>query len=434
MAGIRFGVVAAVSVAGWCLGSSGAALAQQGYSGSQAEAQGDTGRDPYTFPNVKLCCERKPWKGRRRGGGGWHDGQTPAPGDGTALVNCGMPTEYKRSYGSVQEAVAGLRGSGTIFVVPGAACEISGLVLSGPITIATDRYAYGGRAKLVTTESCAFVSGGDNRASVTFGGIDLDGCVSVSSGELNLDEVNVAWRGHNAAVSVNGGSLSIRRSTVRAREAAVYAGSAGRIWIDDSRLATTSDGDQAVRLSAANIQMNGVQVKGARIGVLIDSVTESLQLNRLSVVRSEPEDPYPPTEHGEQGIVIGDGHAIQDLPWLSGMESRRIVIQSGSVSGYRVGISIGSGTSGIVQDMAINGGGVGISVGAGAFVQLVNNRINGTNVAGISLQPGARGTANRNLVRCAHGRCVCYGSDCTSRSDYVFGKGAFRMTDTDCDD
>ena len=434
---IRGGLVmaAALAVAGWVFGMPQAASAH-GFPAAQAEAQGDTGVDPYSFPKINLCCERKP--GRRGGGhgqGGWGSGSSnngePRP---PVLVNCAMPTEAKRSFGSVQEALAYLRGAGTIFVAPGAPCEVSGLQLNGPVTIATDRYGYGARAKLVAAESCVSVDSGRANAPVTFGGLDIDGCVSISSGEAVFDEVNLAWRGPRAAINVGSGSVSLRQSTVRARETAINASSAGRILIDGSRLATTAGGPNVIRISAASVQLNDVQVKGGMIGVLLDSVTEALDLTKVNVIRTEPGDPYPPSGSGDQGIVIGGAQAMQDLPWLSGMDSRRISIRGGSVTGYGVGISVGSGSSVVIEDMSVNGAAKGISVAAGAYAELNRNRIKGVHGTGIDLQSGARGTADHNDVQCVHGRCVCYGGDCSSRSNYTFGNGAFRMTDTDCDD
>jgi len=168
--------------------------------------------------------------------------------------------------------------------------------------------------------------------------------------------------------------------------------------------------------------------------VLLDSVTEALDLTKVNVIRTEPGDPYPPSGGGDQGIVIGGAQAMQDLPWLSGMDSRRISIRGGSVTGYGVGITVGSGSSVVIEDMSVNGAAKGISVAAGAYAELNRNRIKGVKGTGIDLQTGARGTADHNDVQCVHGRCVCYGGDCSSRSNYTFGNGAFRMTDTDCDD
>ena len=70
----------------------------------------------------------------------------------------------------------------------------------------------------------------------------------------------------------------------------------------------------------------------------------------------------------------------------------------------------------------------------GAFVTLLNNKVRGSKVTAISLQAGARGQADGNSLHCSRGDCVCYSGDCSSRSNYVFANGAFRMRDTDCDD
>jgi hypothetical protein len=426
----------ALAAAGWLFGTPQAASAH-GFPAAQAEAQGDTGVDPYSFPKINLCCERR--SGRHGGGdhghGGWGAGSgDPGEPKPPVLVDCAVPTQPRISFGSVQEAMSYLRGAGTIYVAPGAPCEVSGLQLNGPVTIATDRYGYGARARLVSAEACISVNSGRSNSSVTFGGLDIDGCVSAGAGETVFDEVNLAWRNPGPAINVLSGSLVVRQSTVRAKDVALNTSSAGRIVIDQSTLATTVVGQNVARISAARVQMNDVQVKGGVVGILFDSVTEALELNKVNVYRTEPGDPYPPMEDGRQGIVIRGAQAMQDLPWLPGMDIRRVKIVAGSVTGYGVGILVGAGSSVLIEDMSVNGGSKGISVDAGAIVDLKDNRIRGVRDVGIDLQTGARGEAKENHLQCVHGRCVCYGGDCSSRSKYSFGNGAFRMTDTDCDD
>jgi len=429
-AGFGWSAVAALALAGAALLAPGTASAR-GYTGAQAEAQGDTAQDPYTFPAIKLCCEKKSYHGRRGHWGhkpGGHDG---SPRDVT--VNCAVPTS-RESFGSVREALDYMRGApGRISVVPGAPCDISGLNFGSGVVVTTANYGYGVRAR-VGGGSCAHVSAAGAAGAVTFGGIDIEACFNVRSGELNLDEVNLSWRGQDSAILVNGGSLTMRRTTVRAKDAAVYAISAGRVWIDESRLATTPTGPFVIRLNAANINLGSLLVKGAKAGVVIDGVHDAFQMSGVTVVRSEPEDPYPPFGPGDHGILIGGGQALNDLPWLSGLEARRVVIKGANVTGYENGITLGAGTSVVVESSTVNGASYGISAAPGAFVTLLNNKVRGSKVAAISLQAGARGQAESNSLHCARGDCVCYSGDCTSRSNYVFAHGAFRMRDTDCDD
>lgn len=425
----------ALVAAGWLFGMPATASAS-GFPAAQAEAQGDTGLDPYSFPKIDLCCERR--SGRQGGGhghGGWGSGSgDPGQPKPPVLVDCSVPTQPRVSFGSVQEALAYLRGAGTIYIAPGAPCEVSALQLNGPVTIATDRYGYGSRARLVAAEACISVNPGRASSPVTFGGLDIDGCVSVGSGETLLDEVNLAWRNPGPAINVSSGSLSLRHSTVRARDVALNTSSAGRIVSDQSTLATTVGGPNVARISAARVQMSDTQVKGGIVGLQFDSVTEALELTKVNVYRTEPGDPFPPLKDGNQGIVINGVQAMQDLPWLPGMDVRRVSIDSGTVTGYDVGIYVGAGSSVLVEHTSVNGGSQGISVAAGAIAELKDNRIKGVHGTGIDLQAGARGAATDNHVQCVHGRCVCYGGDCSSRSNYTFGNGAFRMTDTDCDD
>jgi hypothetical protein len=428
-AGFGWSAVVALALAGTALLAPGTASAR-GYTGAQAEAQGDTAQDPYSFPAIQLCCEKKPHHRHR---GHWERKPDGPKGPRDVIVNCAVPTS-RESFGSMSEALGGMHGHpGRISVVPGAPCDISGLTFGSGVVVTTAHYSYGVRAR-VGGASCAQVSTAAATGAVTFGGIDVEACFNVRSGELNLDEVNLSWRGQDSAILVNGGSLTMRRTTVRARDAAVYAIGAGRVWIDESRLATTPAAPFVIRLSASNINLGSLLVKGAKAGVVIDGVRDALQLSGVTVVRSEPEDPYPPSGPGDHGILIGGGQALNDLPWLSGLEARRVEIKGANVTGYENGITLGSGTSVVVENSTVNGASYGITAAPGAFVTLLNNKVRGSKVTAISLQAGARGQADGNSLHCSRGDCVCYSGDCSSRSNYVFANGAFRMRDTDCDD
>lgn len=424
--------LAAAAALSASLGLTAGSAAARGYQGAQAEAQLDGQRDPYSFPNIQLCCEPKPAHKPHRPGWGYPPGDGGVASPRSVLVNCAVPTS-RASFGTVREALDYLKGGpGQISVVPGAPCDVSGLSFGGGVVVTSSNYSYGTRAKLVGG-SCAQVQAAGTRGPATFGGIDMDACINVRSGEVNLEEVNLAWRGQDSAILVTNGGLTMRRSTVRAKDAAVYAVSAGRVWINESRLATTQSGPFVVRMNASNINLSGVLVKGAKAGVVVDGARDALQIVGVNVVRSEPEDPYPATAPGDFGMLVGGGQALNDLPWLSGLEARRIVIKGVTVSGYSTGLSLGAGASVLVEDTSVNGAGYGIRVAPGAYVTLRNNKVNGSQIVAIDLQAGARGEADRNSLRCQSGQCVCYGGDCTSRSDRIFGQGAFRMRDTDCD-
>lgn len=428
---VRPFVVALAATAGILasLGYTTTPAAARGYQGAQAEAQLDGQPDPYSFPNIRLCCERKPSSGRPQNRPDWLPQRPPF----NPVVNCAVPTTRGVSYGSVREALDALGGRpGQISVVPGAPCDVSGLSFGSGVVVTSANYAYGTRARLVGG-ACAQVQAAGGRGPVTFGGIDMDVCINVRGGEVNLEEVNLAWRGADSAILVTNGGLTMRRSTIRAKDAAVFAVSAGRVWISESRLATTQTGPFVVRMNAGNINLNDVLVKGAKAGVVVDGARDALQITGVNVVRSEPEDPYPASSPGDFGVLIGGGQALNDLPWLSGLEARRVVIRRVTVSGYATGLSLGAGASVLVEDTTVNGPSHGIKVAPGAYVTLRNNKVNGSYGVAIDLQAGARGEADRNSLTCKSGQCVCYGGDCTSRSDRIFGQGAFRMRDTDCD-
>lgn len=426
--GIVSGFAALLLVAVWCIAGSGAALAH-GVPGAQAEAGLDPGRDPYTFPNVQLCCERKPPR-RDDCCDGYHP---PKPQPTFIPVDCSGPTR-RDAVGSVREAVARVRNGGTIQILPGAACDISGLLIDKSVSIEAVSYQYGGRAVLSSNWACATASTSPASGGVRIRGFDIEGCLALNSGELLIEETNIAWRGQGAAIEMRGGALAIVHSTVRARETALNAPNGLKVNITNSRFATTPDGRNVIRLNVGRAQISDVLVKGARVGIYVDNVNDGFDIERFDVLRSEGDDPYPAMDQGDQGIVIGDGRVLHDIPWLSGMESRRAGIRSGKIIGYRTGVALGTSTSTEIAGVTVGGAVTGFAIGQGAFVHLVGNTVEKSSGTGISLETGARGSAEKNTVRCARGHCVCYGGDCTGRSNYVFGNGAFRMTDTDCDD
>jgi hypothetical protein len=165
-AGFGWSAVAALALAGAALLAPATASAR-GYTGAQAEAQGDTAQDPYSFPAIKLCCEKKPHHGRR-GHWGHKPGTPPDGAHRNVAVNCAMPTS-RESFGSMREALDYMRGApGRISVVPGAPCDISGLSFGSGVVVTTANYGYGVRAR-VGGASCAQVSaaGAAGSASMT---------------------------------------------------------------------------------------------------------------------------------------------------------------------------------------------------------------------------------------------------------------------------
>lgn len=426
--GMQLGAILVLLFAGLMSGTP-AAFA---YPAAEAEAQGDPGSDPYGFPNIKLCCE-KPRQSRQRCCSGPKPPTGPdGPPPYAVVVNCAVPTSAAGTLGSMREALE-IRGVNRITVIPGAPCDISGLVIGRSMTIESGSYGYGARARL-GGGACLSVAAAGSGGPVVVRGFDIDGCLVVQSGELQLIEDNVSWRGQGPAVQVNGGIFATTHSTVRAREAAVDAGFGALVSLNDSQFASMADSRQVVRLNVENVRLTDILVKGGRTGIQIDTVATRVDLNNVQVLRAQADDPYPPRDPGDFGIVVADNSPVSDLPWLSGMQSRQYTIRSSTVGGYNVGIRLGTAVRGVVDNVTVLDAAQGISVASSAQVELTNNHILRSRSTGISLEAGARGMANHNELTCSSGRCVCYGGDCSSRSNYVFGSGAFRMTDTDCDD
>jgi hypothetical protein len=213
----RFGVTgltrffaAAVLAAGMLFALAGSD-ASQAYSGAQAEAQSDPrSADPYSFPNIDLCCKAKKKKkpqyrrGRGRGDGGGYGGgryddyddyddtDNSHRGGRAVRVSCGAPQRY--SYSSISEALEHVREGGRIVVRPGAPCDISGLTIDQGITIESDDYAYGARADLRGNGECVNIAPSYGSSVVSFRGVDIDGCLTLQHGRLDFNEVNLASR------------------------------------------------------------------------------------------------------------------------------------------------------------------------------------------------------------------------------------------------
>ena len=425
--------VALAAAAGlFWMGSGGTASA---YSGAQAEAQSD----PYAFPNIELCCKKKTYRHRpRRGGGGDGGPGYPYPGDGddsgypsrgTVRVSCGEP--YRYSYSSIGEALEHIGEGGRIRVRPGAACDISGLTIDQGVVIESDDYAYGGRAELRAAD-CATVAPGYGSSLVSFRGVDIDGCIVVQQGRLDFNEVNLASRGTGDAVRLNGGTFSSTESTIRARGTAVNAVRGLTVSLTGGGFASGARAESVIQLNVDGATVQNTLIKGGLIGVRVGMTGRyPVVFNRVQVLRGEAAE-IRQIGPGQAGILVGGPGPGDDLPSLPSLPGTSFSIEGGAIAGYADGIVFTPGTRGAAKGVNIAYPGRGIVVGPGAAVELRENRITHSKRAGIDLAEGAVGSASFNDIQCDNGHCVCYGGDCTSRSDRDFG--AFRMSGTRCDD
>jgi hypothetical protein len=405
------------------------------YSGSQAEAQSDPVSDPYSFPSIKLCCEKKKKKERKTWRGHHRPGGYPYPDDdyprGTVRVSCGQPERY--SYSSISEALEHIGEGGRIVVRPGAACDISGLTIDQGVTIESDDYAYGARATLVGA-SCASVTPAYASSVVSFRGVDIDGCLTVHNGRLDFNEVNLASRGSGDAVQVNGGTFSSTDSTIRARGTAINAVRGVMVSLTGGGFASGARAEQVIRLDVDGANLQNTLIKGGIVGVRVGMQGRyPVSFSRVQVTRGEVSEIYQ-VGPGQAGIVVGGGTPGDDLPSLPNLPGTAFSIEGGVIAGYGDALVFASGTRASAKGVNIAYPGRGIVVAPGAAVDLRDNRITHSKRIGIDLAAGAVGSASFNDIQCDDGPCVCYGGECTSRSDKEFGRGAFRMSGTRCDD
>ena len=420
-------LAAGVLMLGW------AAVPAQAYSGSQAEAQMDPSNDPYSFPNIQLCC--KPKKKVSRPHRPWYGPNGPGPGPGgpggpVQYVSCGEPRPYTSS--SIGEALDRLRNGGRIRVLPYGACDISGLSIDESVVIESAE-EYGGRAEL-RSGSCATVAPGYGSSVVGFSNIDIDGCLVVQNGRLDFNRVNLASRGAGDAVRLNGGSFSSTESTIRARGPAINAVRGTMVSLTGGGFASGARAEQVIALNVDGANLQNTLVKGGLVGVRVGmSGRYPVVFNRVQVTRGEAAEIYQ-IGPGQAGIVVGGNAPGDDLPSLPSLPGVSFSIEGGVIAGFVDGLVFAPGSRGSAKGVNIAYPGRGIVVGAGAAVDLRENRITKSKRVGIDLAAGASGQASFNDIQCDDGRCVCYGGDCTSRSDRDFGNGAFRMSGTRCDD
>jgi hypothetical protein len=426
---------AAVVIAGGLVLAAGAYFPALAYSGSQAEAQSDPVSDPYGFPNIKLCCETKKKVRKKRRHDDYGDYPEDEYEDGgdrrTVRVSCGEPRRH--SYSTIGEALEKLSEGGRIRVWPGAACDISGLTIDQGVQIESEDYSYGGRAMLHGA-SCATVAPGYGSSVVSMRGIDIDGCLVVERGRLDFNEVNLASRSSGDAVRLDGGSFSATDSTIRARGTAINAVRGVMVSLSGGGFASGARAEQVVRLDVDGANLQNTLIKGGIVGVRIGTLGRyAMVMNRVQVLRGDLAEIYQ-IGPGRQGVVVGGGAPGDDLPSLPSLPSTSFTIEGGVIAGYGDALTFAPGTRAVAKGVNIIHPGRGIVVGAGAAVELRENKITHAQGTGIELAAGAVGSASFNDVQCDKGSCVCYGGECTSRPDRDFGKGAFRMSGTRCDD
>lgn len=417
------------------------------YSGAQAEAQTDPVADPYSFPNIKLCCQKKSGggghrKGGRRGGNGgygpggdWNDddwrGNYGRRGGRYAVVSCNGPQPY--AYESVAEALDRVGDGGRIRIRPGAACDISGLVFDRGVTIESGGdYGYGGRAELRSRE-CARISTGYSSSVVRFDGVDIDGCISVDQGRLDFNEVNLASRSDADAVAVNGGTFSATDSTIRARGTAVNARRGLMVSLTGGGFASSAKAEHTIFLDVEGATVSNTLIKGGKIGARVGLRGRyPVTFSRVTVQRGDLQEIFQ-IGLGQAGIIVGGGPG-DDLPSLPNLPGIAFNIEGGTIAGYADGLVVAPGTRAVAKGVGIISPKRGIVVGGGSSVELTQNKISRAKTVGIDLASGAAGTATFNDIQCEDGECVCYGGDCTGRPDKDFGRGLFRMSGTRCDD
>lgn len=458
----RFFAAAALAASGILFALAGSAPSQA-YSGAQAEAQSDPrSADPYSFPNIDLCCKAKVKKKKKRsyrrgrdrdrGYDGPYDGgdngrdrdrydddyddyddRDGGHRNGRAVrVSCGAPQRY--SYSSIGEALEHVREGGRIIVRSGAPCDVAGLTIDQGITIESDDYDYGSRATLYGNGACISIAPSYPSSVVKFRGVDIEGCLTVQHGRLDFNEVNLASRSGDDAVKIKGGTFSSTDSTIRARGTAINAERAVMVSLTGGGFASAARAKYVVRLDVDGATLQNTTIKGGEVGAYIGMGGRyPVTFKGVQVLRGERQEIFQ-VGLGNAGVVVGGVRPGDDLPSLPNMPGATFSIEGGVIAGYKDGLVFASGVRASARGVAVVHPVRGIVVEPYAAVELRENKISNAKRTGIYLDRGASGAASFNDIQCDDGHCVCYDGDCTSRADREFGGGAFRMTGTRCDD
>ena len=401
------------------------------YSGSQAEAQMNAS-DPYSFPNIDFCCQQEKPRGsgtyRRKKD--WED-RNGNPGNGEIVrVSCGAPRLY--SYSSMSEGLAHLKEGGRILVYADAPCDVSGLQIDQGVLIETDYESYG-RPAVLRGSACMNVAPHYASSVVSFRNIEIEACVVLQYGQLNYNEVNQSSYGPGDAIRMDGGTFAATDSTVRARGTAINAARGVMVSLTRGGFASAARAEQTILLNADGANLQNTVVKGGVVGIRLSLQGRyPVSFTGVQVQRGDLSE-IMQVGPGKSGIIVGGTSAGDGLPSLPSMPSAALTIDGGSVSGYADGIVLGPGTRSTVRGVAIVHPVRGIVANYGAAVDLSGNIISHSKRAGIELDTGVIGQARNNSIQCDMGECVCYGGECTSRSDKVFN-ALFQMSGTRCDD
>ncbi len=412
-------------------------LPASAYSGSQAEAQMDRS-DPYSFPNIDFCCKeqkhKKKWRKRPGYGGGDRDRDRDRDRDyegrETVRVSCGAPRS--RSYSSISEGLAHLKEGGRILVDADAPCDVSGLLIDQGVLIETDYESYGRPAVLRGT-ACMNVAPHYASSVVSFRNIEIEACVVLQYGQLNYNEVNQSSYGPGDGIRMDGGTFAATDSTVRARGTAINAARGVMVSLTRGGFASAARAEETILMNADGANFQNTVIKGGVVGIRLSLQGRyPVSLTGVQVMRGDLSEVMQ-VGPGKGGIVVGGTSTGDGLPSLPSMPSAALTIDGGSVSGYADGIVLGPSTRSTVRGVAIVHPRRGIVANYGAAVDLSGNTISHSKHAGIDLEAGVIGQARNNNIQCDKGECVCYGGECTSRSDKVFN-ALFQMSGTRCDD
>jgi parallel beta-helix repeat protein len=466
------GIAFAVIAAGVLLSSE-----VQAYGGA---TQVNTIGDPYTYPNVGVCC--KPKAPRSNGGNG--SGSCEKAKDLEACckkspdakgcdkerpskvyVDCGATyrdtsdddaddergsnrdresdkgsSSARVDFDSLQEAVDAVADGGIVRVrsgFPGGDCRgnvriehdvtIEGdadrrgrgeVVVNGCVTIAGRDRPLVIMKDVVILGTTGALRGGDcRRAPSRFNGFDGRLYDEAYNGDRNL-----------SALSVSGATLRGENVTVRSAKRAIDADHS-RIELSGSNLAANPQADFAVLFERSEVELDEVSISGGKSGVrarMLDRHQVSFDSVKVMPSRSQTE--------GASGGDVGLSVELFDegLPGLPAAGNESFVWSDGEIKGYATGISVDAGVNAKISGLTIAALSHGIVATDYANVLIENNRISGTSRAGIEIARKASGRAASNQVKRNGGRCFCFGSECDDDDEDIDTGRGFKFDGNSC--
>lgn len=451
-------------LAGFAVVSLGAAIALVALPPAQAysAAQGEAMTDPYSYPDVDLCCKPKPKSVpycvrhpeakrcyckehpedvQECSGNSSDDPNAPnaPPPMQDVTVDCGTTYSGGSEFNSLQEAIDYVEWGGTISVrsgFPGGDCR-EHVHINKSVTI--QGMEEGNRRTPVIINGCLTIAGED-RPRVVLNDVQILGTTTGLNGDTCSRE-RARYTGYDGrihdqridgvynvtALSVAGGTLVGNNVVVRSAAHALDADHS-EIDLTNARLAARPDAEIAVSLEGSQARFSDVTVAGGLIGVrawMMDR--HPVNFDRVNIQSSRTQSGN--AAAGDIGLIVE--MVDEGLPALPGAEAESFTWSVGEIRGFKSGVVLGAGSNSSISNVTVHEPSFGFTVKSAATATLTGNRIERSRSIALSLERGALGRASSNAASYVDGDCFCSDGDCDEDDDDI-KTGPYKLDGNSC--